>query len=473
MKFSTVATILIVAIAAILALFQHGRITELRADNTKLVTRAVALGIPVETDGSPSGKSDAGNAGPSGFASRTGGGGATGSSAARHRAEAKTFANELFAMMRKMKEIREGGGRLALDAEREAMAFFQRFLDLDPAVMPHLIQEIRDRQDITDDEKREILAVSFMSLAQNSPESALNLYIDSKDLITDKGSGEKMLEMALAGWASKDPAAVLAWLETNGADLPSDVRSVGRRGAIANVFRTDPGLAIDMTLKLPGEESWKIAEGISSFVREPAEQLELLRTLDAKLGESTAGSNGAENPGQLLRLGLLNVVGSTLARQSFSAASEFIASANLSVADHEQLAHGMVETMHAVKEPGVWLPWIYENLPAEKRDNNVTTVVRNWTLKDFQSTADWIGTQPAGALRDQSTRAFAETVAPQEPASAAEWALTLPPSEQRTELLLKIRDHWQSKDEAAAAAFAIEHGLTGGGDAPPAGEARP
>lgn len=167
------------------------------------------------------------------------------------------------------------------------------------------------------------------------------------------------------------------------------------------------------------------------------------------------------------------MMGASLAQQSFESASAFIASAEFSAADNQQLATGMAERAREVKEPGEWLPWIYENLPTESREQNVTNIVRNWTSNDFQSTADWIGSQPAGTLRDQSTRVFAETVAPHEPASAADWALTLPASEQRTELLNTIHAHWQRKDEDAAAAFALEHGLTDGSNAPPAEDSRP
>ncbi len=56
--------------------------------------------------------------------------------------------------------------------------------------------------------------------------------------------------------------------------------------------------------------------------------------------------------------------------------------------------------------------------------------------------------------------AFTETVTPHEPASAADWALTLPPSQECTELLQNIHRHWQGKDEDTATAFAPEQGLS-------------
>ena len=58
-----------------------------------------------------------------------------------------------------------------------------------------------------------------------------------------------------------------------------------------------------------------------------------------------------------------------------------------------------------------------------------------------------------------AVRAYAKTVAPYEPQTAANWALTLPAGDERTGLLKTIHGHWKSQDEAAAARFAEQHGL--------------
>lgn len=96
-------------------------------------------------------------------------------------------------MMKKMKSAREGNQRPTVQAERDAMAFFQRFLELDPAVMPHLIDEIRGWQDITDDEKREVIMISFMSLAQNSPERALDLNCSAPSMPSSRRARQEVM----------------------------------------------------------------------------------------------------------------------------------------------------------------------------------------------------------------------------------------------------------------------------------------
>jgi hypothetical protein len=91
-----------------------------------------------------------------------------------------------------------------------------------------------------------------------------------------------------------------------------------------------------------------------------------------------------------------------------------------------------------MRNPGAWLGWVDANTPPEQRENATSQVVRRWTNNDFRATAAWIGEQPPSPLRDRATRTFAEAVAPHEPDTAANWALTLPASEDRTNLLRNI-----------------------------------
>lgn len=119
-----------------------------------------------------------------------------------------------------------------------------------------------------------------------------------------------------------------------------------------------------------------------------------------------------------------------------------------------------MERPRELQDPGEWLTWVDSNAPVGQREEDTGRILENWARVDFRATAAWIGEQPAGPLRDRSTYVLAETVAPHEPASAVDWALTLPPSQERTELLQNIHRHWQGKDEDAAAAFAAEQGLS-------------
>ncbi|NIP98964.1 MAG: hypothetical protein GWO24_38430 [Akkermansiaceae bacterium] len=195
-------------------------------------------------------------------------------------------------------------------------------------------------------------------------------------------------------------------------------------------------------------------------------QLELLRSLGDELAPLPADPSritkefiDTASKDQLLRGGLLVALGGTLARQPFESASLILESAELGRVETIAVAKGIAEQADSLEDPGSWIGWLHANSLEADREENVSNVVRRWTSNDFRATASWIGRQPPGPLRERATRSFAETVAPHEPASAAEWALTLPASQQRTDLLRSIHARWKGKDEEAAAAFAARHGL--------------
>jgi len=459
MKFSVLISIVIVAITAVLATLQGVRHTDLKEERTVLETRALALGLPL--DGQQAGKSDAALAGGAKGTTRSGSG-----AASDHKAIAKEFSVELFAMARKMKEMQKAKSQPSLQEQQEMMAFFLRFMELDPQVIPHIIAELRATNEFDDDEKRTILGMSFMALAQSSPQTALDVFISSGDLIQGNES-RHMVGMALSKWASDDPAAALDWIELHESDLPEKAANDARKLAIASSFQSDPNFGVQMALDLERDDLMALTMQVGSLMRTPENQLELFRSLRDSLGDlptdpSKIDKDFAANASkeQLLRGGLLVGLGGTLASQPFEKASEFLDSAELGPVETIAVAKGIAERAGSLQDPGSWLPWIHENSLEHDRDQNVTNVIRNWTNNDFRATAAWIGEQPDGLLRERATHSFAQTVAPHEPASAAKWALTLPESERRTDLLRTIRHQWQNKDKDAADTFAAEHGLS-------------
>ena len=74
-----------------------------------------------------------------------------------------------------------------------------------------------------------------------------------------------------------------------------------------------------------------------------------------------------------------------------------------------------------------------------KRSDVRTTLDEEFAQRVFTS---WLNLAPEGT-----------------PVSAAEWALTLPESQERKDLLGNIHREWKKKDADAAAKFARENGL--------------
>ena len=126
----------------------------------------------------------------------------------------------------------------------------------------------------------------------------------------------------------------------------------------------------------------------------------------------------------------------------------------------EELAD-FCESAYCIKseESGKWIEWIGSKLPVEKSKGSISMMVLNWMEKDYQAVGKWLAATPAGPSKNISIRCYAETVAKYEPASAAQWAMTLPPGEDRDETLNNIYQSWPKNDDAAKQAFKKLHGI--------------
>lgn len=96
----------------------------------------------------------------------------------------------------------------------------------------------------------------------------------------------------------------------------------------------------------------------------------------------------------------------------------------------------------------------------DRQDNKEERMIDPWTQMDPATAGQWIKESPAGPVRETAIHTHAETLAPHNPQSAAEWAVFLPDSSERTELLRDIHRRWKRTDETAATKFAKEHGLS-------------
>jgi hypothetical protein len=86
-------------------------------------------------------------------------------------------------------------------------------------------------------------------------------------------------------------------------------------------------------------------------------------------------------------------------------------------------------------------------------------MIQNWTEKDYRAAGTWLASTPDSPTKQAAVRSYAETVAPYDPETAAQWALTLPADEKRTQTLKRIHQQWPKDDAAGAAAFAEKNGI--------------
>ena len=91
-------------------------------------------------------------------------------------------------------------------------------------------------------------------------------------------------------------------------------------------------------------------------------------------------------------------------------------------------------------------------LPAEMRQESISTAVNYWASNDLNAPAEWINSL-SGAPRDEATAAYINNLVRKDPATAAQWAVTISDAKARDPALQRVASEWLRKDPQQAAAW--------------------
>jgi len=133
-----------------------------------------------------------------------------------------------------------------------------------------------------------------------------------------------------------------------------------------------------------------------------------------------------------------------LDHQNFEAACQWIAAAKFSPVELQSFADGIYYS-DATGQQGQWIEWVGKTLPAGKSDRTIRDLIYRWTTNDYQAAGKWLSGTPAGPTKNAAIRSYAETVSRYDPATATQWALTLPPGTDRDETLKNIQENSPAK----------------------------
>jgi hypothetical protein len=112
------------------------------------------------------------------------------------------------------------------------------------------------------------------------------------------------------------------------------------------------------------------------------------------------------------------------------------------------------------RETGQWIEWMGANFSVQASQKKVDEMFNHWTRNDYQAAGHWLTTAPDVPTKHTAIRAYANAISSYEPESAVQWAMTLPPDQDREVVLKKIYQNWPKKDDvskAAAEAFKQQH----------------
>ncbi len=367
-------------------------------------------------------------------------------------ADAKNAAAEFILFAKEMEAMGSKGGPPDKATREKIMKFMDRMISLDPAQLKILIAEVRANRELKEESREELINFSIMTLASDHPQAALALLTASPEFLNKNGIGKHVMSSSLAKWAKDDPAAALEWVRANSAKFPDLVDDQAKRGMISGTAVNDPKLAFKLIAELGLKDGNDAIRDIADAAKTSEERTATLAALSAHLATLPEGEMRDKASGTALRS-----LGRNAAKEGFEAGSKWLENAALTP---EQLAK-TCDFSYGFKreESGKWVEWMGANLPVEKSKDRIGQMVLDWTEGDYQAAGKWLAATPAGPTKNTSIRSYAETLAKYEPESAAQWAMTLPPGNDRGETLKNIYQKWPDGDDAAKQAFKKLHGI--------------
>lgn len=439
MKLSLLLAALILVAASFFGWQGHSRLSTAREENVRLATEAAELGVDTSnlaTDGSK----------------------ATIAKLRRDKqadkeAVAKDYAAKLIAFAHEMEDMQKQGQQPDEAMQKRIMDLIGGLLDLDGSQLKLLVVELREAPGLSADTRSGMIGFTVMMLANDHPATALNLLAESSDILKESGMSRHVVASALQKWAQSDPKAAIEWTRKNAKDHPEMVTDETKKGILAGAAKIDPALAFTLMSELDLKDANSLGNSIAESASTPEQRTAVMAAL----------RNHLKTLDDKERLATLNNTMSSLsgkaAQDGFTAGAAWVESAKLSEEEREGFANGM-NYWQTKGDTGKWIEWMDGKLPAEKLDGKIQSMMTQWTENDYKAAGQWLNDSKDGAMKNSAIRSYAGAVAPYEPATAAEWALTLPESPERKELLDNIHRQWKGKDAAAAAKFAQQNGLT-------------
>ncbi len=435
MKFSLVSALIILAIGGMFGVLHQQRLTVLRAGHLQLVAQAGKLGITSDlTD----------NSGAVTVTKRQRG---------DRENEAAGLAAELVALSREMEHQGKAGVIPDPAFQKLGLEMISRLMALDATQIKAVIAGLRGDATLTDAARRNILGISMMMLSEEHPAAVLALFTESADMLDESPLSRQVISAALGRWAKDDPFAAMEWIRKNAATHPDLADEDAKRGIIAGSALTDPKLAFKLIGEMHFEDAASAIQAVVEAGKTPAQRtavLEALREHAATLPDAAARDEVLQES--------LESMGRNLSDEGFDSVRSWLTTARLSPQESAHFAAGL-SYFNTQEDTGRWIDWMGQTLPKDQLGANVDNLLGQWTQQDYQAAGKWLSAAPDGPAKNAAVSTYAGTVAEYEPQTAIQWALTLPAGKERQATLATIYRNWPANDTAAAAEFALAHGI--------------
>lgn len=433
MKFSLTTTLVIVTVTALVAWWNRGEIAIQTHALERIGKEARALGIVVDSPIHPRPNR------PQSF----------------RELDTRTLASKLISFAKEIETQPEPGSVTSIDdGEQLILDWQRRLLALDAAGMKALIAEINASGNLADGVRQDLLFLVLQTVAESHPLAALEVLADFPDLFKNPDTRANAASAALVNGMKSDPATTVDWYKKNRTLFPGQSGVAVMERLLRGTSLINPKLAFALIGELQIADAESAVVMITNPTRSLAQQGGTLSALREYLAT-------VQDPAlrETLAFAGNNTLISGVLRNNIDEGLRWISDGRFTAeeieADADRCFRGFTSEEHRK-----WLGWLLQTYPSEKVLTRIFPQhFSDWVQVDYQAAGEWLAAAEEGPAKTAAAGVYASSVANFFPETAAKWAVTLPPGENRNELLPRIYQRWLKTDPAAAASFAEQNGI--------------
>lgn len=387
MKISIAASILILAIGAVIGGHDRQRLAALRITQENLIAMADQLGV----------SSDRAQL--------------TSRNRPTRAVIAKLSISEVLEIAKEIQRITTPDG-LSNDA---IGTLNWRILDglnaWDVTELKSLLAKIRTHPDLNQQNRKFLSSSCATVLAYDHPQAALGMFTSSPELFSE-GDDMSLVCTALACWAKNDLTAAIEWLKKN----PQPFSDYAKSGIISAVAEQDPQHAFrligQLGLKDKNQTAWQIVNSAKTFDQKSA-TLAGLREYFPTIQTGDSLDHYAKS--------YLSLLAADMHREGIEAITRWISESKLTPQEMDPFLDGLANATNS-GETGHWIEWMRQSLPADQVDRRIENLIHQWASRDYQAAAQWATTQPESKDREQVLKTIHRLWPQQDPAGKEAFA---------------------------------------------------
>lgn len=374
----------------------------------------------------------------------------SGSTQRQQRKERSDISRQLAAdLLDHLREIQLNPTQDADGPSHEFQELMKRISMLDVESFKEVMATLRDATDPSATSRQDLVTWCMTSFAKDHPQVVLAMIAGGFDFPADPRFRSTVVNNTILRLASQDVQAAADWLRAHEGSIEGITDTKYR---IVSAINDDPAKAFRFMQELDLRDPYETIGGILYQNRSKEKRTAALSALRDYLSAEKDSPNHARITSDSIR-----TIATYAAADGFTDGSKWITD-QLSADELKTLSTSTFLSSAKLADAGKWMEWLEFSLPWDPLSNNARQLMSRWTQSTPEAAGLWLTSAKEGPARTAAIEAYAVTIAPHEPATAAQWALQLPP-DKRPSVLASIHRFWPTTDPSGAAAFAEKHGI--------------